>query len=211
MLLGLFTSLLSGCSLFVMGGKMLFGDPELTCSFTSQSAVNLKKTDEKVIVICSTPDSISSDYPSLNIDMLDGISRRLKRENITIVNPNDVARWFDDNLGVIDDPTMLALEFDAKYVITVDIDEFSYLEENSANLLRGRSTGMIRAYEMREFSGSSRAVEVYHRELVSKYPDIYPVQSDRISEKTFRKQYLDRVSEQIAQQFYNHKASEVIY
>lgn len=201
----------SGCSLGVMAGKMLFGDPTITCAFTNQTGVNLKKTDEKVIVVCTTPDSIASDYPSLNIDMLEGISRRLKREDIYIVNPNDVARWFDDNFGVVDDPTMLALEFKAKYVITVDIETFSYREENSANLLRGRSNGMIRAYELREFGESDQAVEVYHRELVSKFPDNYPVQSDRVSEKTFRKQYLDRVSEQIAQQFYNHKASEEIY
>ena len=204
-------SLQSGCSLFVMGGKMLFGDPEVTCAFTSQSAVNLKKVDDKVVVVCNTPDTISNDYPSLNIDMLEGISRRLKREDITIVNPNDVATWFDDNLGVVDDPTILALEFDAKYVITIDVEKFSYREENSANLLRGRATGMIRAFELRKMGESERAVEVFHRELVSQYPEMYPVQSDRVSEKTFRKQYLDRVSEQIAQQFYNHKASEEIY
>ncbi|MEZ6045707.1 MAG: hypothetical protein R3C11_09045 [Planctomycetaceae bacterium] len=167
--------------------------------------------NDKVIVICKTPDSISSDYPSLNIDLLEGISRRLKREDISIVNPNDVATWFDDNLGVVDDPTMLALEFDAKYVITVDVEKFSYLEENSTNLLRGRSTGVLRAYELRDFNNSSQAVEIFHRGLSSKFPEMYPVQSDRVSEKTFRKQYLDRVSEQIAQQFYNHKASEEVY
>ncbi|MEZ6045706.1 MAG: hypothetical protein R3C11_09040 [Planctomycetaceae bacterium] len=40
-------SFIPGCSLFVMGGKMLFGDPMLTCSFTSQSGVNLKKSERQ--------------------------------------------------------------------------------------------------------------------------------------------------------------------
>lgn len=211
LLIALTVSTQSGCSLFVMGGKMLFGDPKVDCAFGIQTGENLVKNEALVLVVCNSPDSVSSDYPSLNVDMLEGIARRLKREEVQIVNPNEVATWFDDNLGAIDDPTVLAEEFDADYVITIDIEEFSYREENSNELFRGRANAMVRAYEMRDFEGDKQAVEVFVRPIVSKYPEIYPIQADQTSEKTFRKKYLDRICEQVAQQFYDHPAGDVVY
>jgi len=201
----------SGCSLFVMAGKMIFGDPVLPCAFTEQTKIDLTKGDYKVVVVCKAPEVLTEGYSSLQVDLLAETSRRLKREGIEIVNPNKVASWLDDNLGDFDDPTYLAQEFEADLVLVIDVESFSYKEESKNTLLRGRTSAQLTAYELRGDDENELAVQIFAREFVSKYPELYPVPIESISEITFRKRYLDRISQHIAQHFYNHRASDAIY
>ncbi len=211
-LCGLLTFGQSGCSLYVMAGKMLFGDPVQVCSFTQQTNIDLRKGKHKVVVICKSPEVLSSGYSSLNVDLLAGTARQLKREDVEIINPNKVATWMDDTLGSITDPTALAQEFDADIVIIIDVENFSYKEDSKNTLFQGRTTAQLTAYELRgEDEADEMAVQVFSREFVSIYPELYPIPSESVSEVTFRKQYLDRISQHIAQHFYNHRTSVMIF
>lgn len=205
---------LSGCSLFVMAGKFMFGDPKIPSAFKSMSHTDLAKENKRVLVVVSTPSVIKNDFPSLDFDLLDGVAVRLRRRDIDVVNPDDVASWMDDNGGFTegDDPSELADEFDADYVIFIKLDRFDYREENSPTLFRGRAEGNIFAYKVVEYEKRpSEALEVFVREYRSTYPRDYPVSKDKASERVFRKRYLDRVCEEIAQLFYDHRASETVY
>src|SRR5690606_36217545 len=90
---------LPGSSLVTMAGKMIFGDPVMPCAFTNMTRVDLAKEGKTVVVVCSTPEAVKSDFPSLNIDLLDGVARQLNRREIKVVSPDDVAAWMDDNGG----------------------------------------------------------------------------------------------------------------
>jgi len=211
LLLSLLCAGASGCSLYVMAGKMFFGDPLLTCEFTKQTSVDLTEEDKKVLVICSTPESIRSDYPSLNYDLLEQITYDLKRQEIKVMDTGEVATWLDDNGGVWNDVDELAENFDVDYIIHVDIDSFDYREPNSPNLLRGKALGTVFAYEVTEVDGIRRALSVFESEYTSEYPSHLPVSVEQESAKVFRKKYLDRIADQIGRFFYNYHSSESIY
>src|SRR5690606_39150816 len=77
--LALFGALLpSGCSLFVMGGKMLMGDPKVTSQFKKATLVDLAKSKERVLILCSGTDFIRANYPSVEFDILDSVTRQVK-------------------------------------------------------------------------------------------------------------------------------------
>ena len=201
----------SGCSLFVMAGKMMFGDPMRTSAFTNASRMDLIADGKKVIVVCSTPESIKSTLPSLEFDMLDQIARQLRSRSMQVIRPDDVATWMDSHGGYSNDPEKVADNFDVDVIIHVELLQFSFMEENSPTLFRGRAKGNIRAYEVvKDSDGSKRVQEIYASEYRSVYPQFAPLSTQQMSEKTFSKRYIDQVSTQIAQLFYSHRASEEI-
>lgn len=201
----------SGCSLGVMAGKLFFGDPLVTCEFTRRTNIDLSEEHKKVLVICSTPESIRSDYPSLNYDLLEQITYDLKRREIVVQDTGEVATWLDDNGGVWNDVDQLAENFEVDYIIHVDIDEFDYREPNSPNLLRGKAYGTVSAYEVQDVDGYRRALSVFETNYTSEFPSHMPVSIEQESPKVFRKKYLDRIADQIGRFFYNYHSSEEIY
>ena len=213
MTLALVTALfgLPGCSLITMAGKMIMGDPVVSCAFSQQTHVDLVKDARTVLVVCKVPESVKKDFPSLGFDILDGVTRRLKRQGVSIISPNEVASWMDDNGGRWDDVGELADEFDTDYIIDIDIQKFTHTEENSPDLFRGRAAGMVTAHEVRSSSGLKSTHHVFEREFNSEYPSHHPISVTTISSKTFRKQYVDRVCSELSHLFYNHRMSEEVY
>lgn len=199
-----------GCSLVTMVGKMAFGDPLVEADFTRATGVSLLEEEITVLIVCSTPESVKQEFPSVNFDLLDGISRELKRRGIGIISPNDVATWMDENGGRFDNLEELATEFDPDYVIHIDLEELSHRELNSPTLYRGRALGNIYAYRVRRLKDAEDRFldEIFNQEYRSTYPEHYPLSADQVSARSFGKKYLDRISLQIAQMFYDHKASE---
>ena len=63
--ISLTVSSLTGCSLFVMAGKMLFGDPKIASTFTDRTGIDLTKDQKKLLVICHTPYMVENAMPLL--------------------------------------------------------------------------------------------------------------------------------------------------
>ncbi|MGH7127702.1 MAG: hypothetical protein ACREJB_05335 [Planctomycetaceae bacterium] len=201
---------LTGCSLFVMAGKMVFGDPVSPCAFRQAAGVDLTEGEHTVLVVCSTPEAVKVESSSLHYDLLDGVTRRLARQEIPTVNPDDVADWLDRNGGYWSDVDEIAAEFTSDYIIVVDLDEFDFHEQNSPTLLRGRTSGNVSVYQVREAGGVRHAQQVFTRRYASVYPQNNPISRDERSERIFIKQYTDRVCSEIAWMFYDHRLSEEI-
>ena len=201
----------TGCSLFVMAGKTLMGDPVLKCDFRQATNINLIRQHKTVLVICDTPDTIKTDFPSLHLDLVDGISQKLKRQDIKIISPGKVASWLDDNGGYWNDPSELAEEFDTDIIIHLDLSHFDYREENSHNLLRGRVTANVLVYEVNKETEVKQTLQIFAREYVSEYPSFSPVSVDRKSENIFKEEYLDHVCSQISQLFYDHRSLDKLF
>jgi hypothetical protein len=202
---------LTGCSLFVMAGKMVLGDPVLKCDFRQATTVNLVDEKKTILVICNTPDSIRTEYPSLHFDLVDGISQKLKKQKIKVVSAGDVASWLDDNGGYWNDVSEIAEAFETDYIIHLDLSHFDYREENSQTLLRGRLSANINAYEVKETDGSKRAVQIFASDYASEYPSFTAVSINRKSEKIFKKEYIDHVCTQISQVFYDHRSIDKLF
>jgi hypothetical protein len=193
-----------------MFGKMLIGDPMIGDDFKSFTGKSLTDGDKKIAILCTAPESVRDDFAGLQIELLNEVSRKMSIHEIKVVKPHLVARWIDDNGGVIDDLGALAHEVDADYVVNIVVDHFSYREENSPNLFRGRCNGHVTVYEFsrdettKEPSGSGK--NVYEKGFKSIHPTHQPVPIDQTSELIFRKKFMDRVGDEIARLFFKHRA-----
>jgi hypothetical protein len=197
--------LLSGCSLGVMAQRMLTGDPLVPSQFKAMTGTDLSRGKHKVVVICSTPSSVEADLSTLNLDLIDGITRRMKVHGVEVVSPDKVARWIDDNGGVVADPNAMAGAFDADYVAWIDLHTFSIREENSPKLLRGRSQGYVRVYQVERMNGDKVALAAFNAEYTTVYPQHQPVSENGRSALLFQKEFVDRVCDELAEKFYDHR------
>jgi len=196
---------MSGCSLLLMGQKMIFGDPLLTAEFTSFTHVDLTKGKHRLLIVCSTPAVVDSDMSTLTIDLIDGVTRQLKREGVLVIEPDKVADWLDEHGGLPSDPNELARDFDADYIAWIDINEFRCREENSAGLLRGKALGMVRVFRVAKLDEERMASAVYSKEFSTVYPPHTPISDVTHSEEIFRREFTHRVSDQISHKFYDHR------
>ncbi len=205
---------LTGCSLIVMTGKMLFGNPKVKCAFSIARHVNLVKQKKKVLVICSVPESIKLEFPSLEIDLQDSVTRQLKRQEIQVVNPNKVIDWIQENGSGPSDPSQradeLARSFETDYIIVIDLERFSYTEENIPTMYQGHAEGNVLAFELSKKNGRKTALQVFSHQFQSVYPRFSPKPAHQISKQTFVNDYLRRVSLELAQLFYDHPLSEEV-
>lgn len=202
----------AGCSLFILAGKMFFGDPTVPAAFSMATGVDLTDGDKKVVVLCSAPSMVDDGDLSLNYTIVEDVSRRLKREGIALIDSNEVRTWMDDNGGRLDDPRDLAEAFDVDYIVYISLGRVSFQEDNSPNLFRGKASGEVFTYEVSKRDGEVIANEVFSKGFSTTYPDFHPVSADQIdSPRIFKKRFLDRLAAQIAHLFFSHKISEEIY
>jgi hypothetical protein len=201
---------LSGCSLFVMAGKLLYGDPKMMSPFHAGTGYDLVEDDLTVLVIFSTPESVKSEFSSVEYDLTEETIRRLKSRNIKVVDPDDVATFIDDNGGYWEDASELAHHFEADIIVHVDLDSFTCIEENSPSLLRGRADGIAYGYDVRKVGDEKVAREIFVREFTSTHPRQTPVSADSISRSAFQKRYVDLMATQIGQMLYDYRASDLM-
>jgi len=202
---------LAGCSLVTMAGKAIFGDPVLTCSFKQVTKVDLVDSKKSVLVLCTVPESVSSQYPAINQRILEGVTRNLKREGVRVVNANKVLTWLDDRNGVWGSADELAADFDADYVIHIELTDFTHRAENSPGLYQGKTLGEVHAYRVVKRGGTKRAESVFVNEYRSDYPPNNPISANQASAKIFLEKYIARISTELAQMFYDHHAGDGIF
>ena len=136
-----------------MAGKMFMGDPLIPADFKNQTKEDLTKGKSTVLVVCTAPDSIDSDHSTLAYDLIDGITRKLQLHNVKVINPDLVAGWIDEHGSSHAHPERLARDFETDYNIIIEVHGFSFREPNSPKLLRGQSSGIVRAFEITEIGG----------------------------------------------------------
>jgi hypothetical protein len=196
---------LAGCSLGVMAGKMFTGDPLQPAQFKAMTGTDLTKGKHRIVVICSTPTAVDAELSGLNLDLIDGITRRMKVHGIEVVNPDKVAKWIDDNGGVVTDPSEMANAFDADYVAWVEVIGFSLREDQSPKLLRGRSQGFVRVFEVKPMEDGKVALAAFNSEFTMTYPSHQPISETGRSALLFQKEFVDRVCDELAEKFYDHR------
>lgn len=203
----------SGCSLFVMAGKFLIGDPVVESQFRRRTGVDLRKEQKEVVVVCSVPESLRQENASIDHDLVEAIVRRFRIRDIKTVPTKDVNQWISSIGGTWNTPGQIAQKFDADYIIHIDLNSITYHEENSSELFRGNCLGDVYVYEIRQpdSSASRDAFLVFQHEFQSVYPQLYPVSSDTTSLRTFQEKYITRISDELARLFYDFKSTDEVY
>jgi hypothetical protein len=196
----------AGCSQILLStGKILFGDPKVPAEFTNLTKEDLTRGTKTVLVACSAPESVEADYSTLKLDVIDGVTRRLKLHSVRIINPDRVADWIDEHGGLGSDVQELAQDFEADYIAWIDVQSFELREPNSPKLLRGHTTGYIRVFKVEEENTHRRALKVYQTEFSMTYPQHQPISEQGRSAIVFHKEYITRLCDMLSERFYNHR------
>jgi hypothetical protein len=132
----------SGCQIVIGVLQILNGFPKTTCEFTAWTKKRLSEKGKRVIVVCSSPSAAQTEEPALDLDVIAVVSRRLKADNVTVVDPHKVTTWIDDNGGITEstDLAPIGVEFAADYIILFRFTDFGYLEPNSPGMFRGHAS-----------------------------------------------------------------------
>lgn len=197
-----------GCSLGVMAGRAIFGDPKQVSEFRTRTGIDLTKEDQKLLVVVRTPQSIEGELPSLDLDLIDAVSRKLKLHGVQIVSPDDVAKWIDKNGGRFDHPSELAREFDTDFIAVIDVDTFSLQDVGSPNLYHGSAAGQMQVFQVQEIAGTKEAQQVFAGNFRNQYPPHGPVPADSLSRKMFEKRFIDNLSDRLGSRFYDYRLGD---
>jgi len=199
---------IGGCSLFVMAGKMLIGDPKMAAAFKTQTGVDLTEGEKSLLVVCRSPHLILNEAPTFEYDLTDGLLRRLKQQGVDVVSPDKVSRWLDDNGGEFEDAKELARDFDADFIAVVDVQSVRFFEEHSRDMLKGHAQGTIRVYETTMIGGERTAYEAFRSGFSMDHPRFRPVSIHEMSEHAFQRQFIDTLIRQIARQFHDYRSAD---
>jgi len=78
---------LTGCQIVIGVLQIFQGFPKTTCDFSKMTSRKLSEKGKRVIVLSTCTPSALSEEPSLDLDIIAEVSRRLKIENVKIVEP----------------------------------------------------------------------------------------------------------------------------
>jgi hypothetical protein len=200
----------AGCiRTMVMVGKVLMGDPMQTSGFELATGTNLKKEGKRLLIHCTAPAFVKESYGTLTRDVEEELIRRMKRHELQVLHP-DVAVNIFDRLGGTFDPQAIAREVDdVDYVIHIQIDRFSYLEDSSPNFYRGQASGRIIGFEVRGDGGEKHAIQVFDQQFQTTYPTTYPVAVDQTPKAVFIRRFVDHIASSLGASFYDVTRSDL--
>lgn len=188
---------LAGCSMLAAVQYIIHGEPTVPAQFA-----NLK--DHKVAVVCYAPAEIRYSFDAVDLDVAKRLSGLLQQniDKIDVVEPDLVASWLDKH-GNWSEVTEIGKAFDADYVVFADIQQFSLYEENSPNMYRGRAYVDLRVYDVKD-----DGEVVYESDVESQFPLGRPVPVSEQRERSFRREYVARLADEIGRNFYPYVAGE---
>lgn len=202
----------SGCQIIIGTLLSLGGRPLIDADFKVFTGKSLAEKGKKVVVICTAPEN-AKDVSSLDLDIIADVSGKFRQHDINVIEPHKIQSWIDDNAGGVEEADLIEIgrKFDADYIVHIRLDQFTYKEQNSPNLFRGRTKGKLMVVQIDDIPGAKgrkRGKKIYDKGFSSVYPEHQPKSGEEISGQVFRKQYLERVSGEIAQFFYDHRPGE---
>lgn len=207
---------LSGCQIVVGVLQIAQGFPKTTCDFTKFThGRKLTEKNKRVVILSSSVDSARVEVPSLDIDIISEVSRRLKINNVTIVDEHKVANWIDEkgNITTATDLQPIGEHFKADFLVLFTFDDFGYREENSPDLYRGHASGKVIVAEMVDDGikpGTKRAKVIYNKPFNSKYPKDRPVSADQEGPDLFKQRFMLQLSQTLTRLFVDYRPEDEI-
>lgn len=206
----------SGCQIVVGVMQIMQGFPKNNSDFKNFTKKDLAKEGKKVVVVSSSTGPAQVEEPSLDLNVIGELSRKLKIENIDVVDPHRVSTWIDEN-GEITKNTLLdpiGRHFHADYIVLIKFDTFGYREENSRELYRGHADGHVVVAEMTPSRGDwdkRQAKVIYNKPFRCNYPANQPVSvSPDEGPEVFKQQFLEKLSKTLSWLFYDHRLEDEI-
>ena len=202
-LVGITAAMLSvtGClkeALFI--GLLIGGPPSVEPDFDRWTKNSMTDKGVTVAIVCFAPKEILLNNFKVDQSLSKYVANRLYQHRIKVINPDRIFAWIDQNPNW-ERAVEIGEAFGVTYVINIDLESYTLYEQNSANLYRGRSQAHVQVWEMDD---DGEGEKIYEKSLNSIYPLAAPRPTSQESLSTFRRKYLDRLSEEIGRLFYEH-------
>lgn len=203
-------STLHGCiDSLAMMSKVLIGDPIQASGFEMATGVDLREKHSRILIHCTSPTYVTSDYDSLNADIQEEVIRRMKRRGLAVLGADAATDILDDRGGTFD-PLLLAQEIDdVDYIALITVESFEYLVEQSNDYYRGQTSGHVVIYEVNRELDSPQALKVYDQEFHTLFPAAHPVPADDTSKNVFIRMFIDEIADDLGHTFYRVNQSDL--
>ncbi|MHC4874959.1 MAG: hypothetical protein ACYTGL_00585 [Planctomycetota bacterium] len=200
LLLGVLLTTTSGCNYLILLGYLIGGPPAIEPDYEALTGNSMTDQDVVVAVACFAPKEVLYNFAHVDREITKYVSYRMHEHKVKTINPDLVQKWLDENPHW-DEPDEIGRATGATHVIYIDLTSFTLFEENSHELYRGRSEGVVTVYELDE---DGEGEPIYSKDIVSRYPLAAPKDTSEISRPQFQMLYLSRLSEEVGRLFYEH-------
>lgn len=191
----------SGCNYLIFAGYLLGGPPSIDPDFEIETGLSMTDKDIKVAVVCYAPTEIRYDFSRIDKDLARYVSARLFQHKIQVISPDEINAWLDRN-PTWETPAEIGEVTGADFVVYLEVNKYSLYEPNSENLYRGRAEVLVSVWQMYPDSGEGE--QIYTRDIISQYPLAVPRNTFETKYTTFKREFLERLSEEIGRLFYEH-------
>lgn len=199
---------LSGCNYFILAGYLLGGPPSVEPKYEKATGKSLTDKDVVVAVVCYAPKEVRwAHVERVDQDIAKYVSHKLHQHHVVTIQPGRVNEWIDENPHW-DNPEEIGVAVGATHVVYIDLHSYAIYEPNSSNLYRGQAEAVIAVHEVDEDGNGD---QIFSTDLTSKFPLMGPRSTSEVSENTFKRQYLSRLSEEIGRLFYEHYNGDDFY
>ncbi len=155
----------------------------------------------RVVVVCRPPASLEYRHAGADRELAKQVGMLLEAnvKEIDLVDHQEVEDWIDQKDFRDDDMDELAAEVDAQVVLKLDLESFSLLKGQT--LRQGQAEVLLSVYDMED-----RGRLIWSKQMDEVlFPANSAVPVQEKSEKSFRRQYLYVLAQQIARHFYDHE------
>jgi hypothetical protein len=184
--------LASGCNMFKMAVYLIQG--------TDQNAEFAGLRGKKVVVVCSSPASLTWSNASAGKQLAQQIGRLLETNDrkIIVIDQQKVATWMDENTW--QQPTEVGKALGADMVLGVDLASFSIL--NGQTLYQGKAIVSFKVFDLKD-----KDRVVFEKVLPeTSYPPSSGVPIGDRPEAEFRREFVGMLADQVGRHFYAHDA-----
>lgn len=153
--------------------------------------------DKRVVVVCRPLTELTYSCTGAASELAGSVGRHLKahlKRKITVVDPDDVADWTDENS--LEDYREIGRALEADMVVGIDLQSFNTLLGQT--LLQGKSQVRVRVYDMQQDG------EIVYEKALPQiiYPENNGIPTQDMPEEEFRRSYINVVADEIGSLFY---------
>lgn len=190
---------LSGCNYLLLGMYLIGGPPSVEPLFDTETGLSMTDKDVTVAVVCVSPPDVRFAHSKVDHELGQFVASRMHLKGIQVINPDRIRDWLDKHPDW-DTPDEIGAAFGVTYVVYIELNDFQLYEKHSERLFRGRSEVQVSVWQMEGETGE----QIYSYDLESLFPRQIARSTFDTKYTTFKREYMEVLSEDIGQLFYEH-------
>jgi len=167
-----------------------------------------KLAAKRVAVLVWTEPATLFDYQYARLELATYVGDKLQTEttqrqmSTEVVSARDVEEFLQKNIGAEVDPYAVGRNFNADYVVFVEVLKFQIRDPAEPQLLRGQIEAAVSVHDMRADPGELRRYEL--APVACTHPEGQPVLLSRMNAPLVREETYRKFAELVARKFYEY-------